>query len=221
MHPLLIPEKVAKVADMEGVSASATIGPVTMPPPGGLPPEHLRQLAEARHRAAKVRRAAFVATLDGWSIGLFGALTFLCGLFSWIGLVLGGIMLGVALVELRGARRLRRLDPDAARTLGFNQIVLGSALLAYAIYSLWGVFRDRSALLDQLAVNAPELAGMGSLQTLARAIGILIYGTLAAVAIFGQGATAWYYFSRRRHINAYLRDTPHWIIDAHRAGMPL
>jgi hypothetical protein len=216
---------VVKVADMKDVTAA----PVIVPSPhvlgaAGVSPENLRQLAEARQRAVKIRRAAFVATLDGWSVGLFGALTFLCGLFSWIGLLLGAIMLGVAWVELRGVRRLRRLDSDAATTLGFNQIVLGGALLAYAIYGLWGVFHDRSALLDQLVGSAPELAAMpemGSLQTLARVIGILIYGTLAAVAIFGQGATAWYYFSRRRHIDAYLRDTPPWIIDAHRAGMPL
>ena len=190
------------------------------PPPPGLSPEHLWQLGEARRRATKIRRAVAVATFDGWATGIFGALTFLCGIFSWIGLVLGAAMLGVAYVEFRGARRLRQLDPAAAKSLGMNQIALGLALLTYAAYSLWNVFHARSLVVDQL-LNAPELGGLGSLESLARLIGVLIYGTLAAVAVFGQGGTAWYYFSRRRHVEAYLRETPPWILAAHRAGMPL
>jgi hypothetical protein len=61
----------------------------------------------------------------------------------------------------------------------------------------------------------------GSIDSLARLLGVLVYGTLAAVAIFGQGGTALYYFTRRKHVEAYLRETPQWILDAQRAGMPM
>jgi hypothetical protein len=209
------------------VTAVSSIPPIpvapTQSPPQAMPglsPEHLWQLGEARRRGAKIRRAVSVATFDGWATGLFGALTFICGIFSWIGLVLGAAMLTVAYVEFRGARRLRQLDASAAASLGWNQVALGSALLIYAAYSLWNVFYSHSLVVDQL-LNTPELGGMGSIESLARLIGVLIYGTLAAVAIFGQGGTAWYYFSRRKHVEAYLRETPQWILDAQRAGMPM
>ena len=52
-------------------------------------------------------------------------------------------------------------------------------------------------------------------------IGWVMYGTLAAVAIFVQGGTALYYLSRRRLIEQYLRETPAWIVQAQRAGMPM
>ena len=193
-------------------------------PPPGLSPEHFAQLAEARRRAKKIRRAASVATFDGWATGIFGGLTFFVGLiaFSWIGIVLGAAMLIVAWVEFRGAKQLKQLDPDAANALAINQLVLGGALLLYAIFSLWNVFHGPNSISEQIA-NSPELtqAGLGSIESLARMIGVLIYGTLAAVAIFGQGGTALYYFTRRAHIEAYRRETPQWILDAQRAGMPM
>jgi hypothetical protein len=188
----------------------------------GLAPEHLHQLAEARQRAKPIRRAVTVATFDGWATAIFGGLTFLFGIFSWIGVLLGAAMLAIAFVEFRGAKRLRQLDATAPASLGINQLALGGALLMYAAFSLWNVFHGGGYLSEQLG-NSPEHSqmGLGSIESLARSIGVLIYGTLAAVAVFGQGGTALYYFTRRKHVEAYLRDTPPWIVDAHRAGMPL
>ena len=39
--------------------------------------EHLQQITFARLQGAKIRRAATVATLDGWTTGIFAALTLL------------------------------------------------------------------------------------------------------------------------------------------------
>lgn len=52
-------------------------------------------------------------------------------------------------------------------------------------------------------------------------IGWLIYGTLAAVAIFVQGGTALFYHSRRKYIEAYVNETPAWIVQAQRAGLSM
>lgn len=101
-----------------------------------LSPEQLTELAAARARSKKIRRAITVATLDGWATAIFAALTFLGGLFHWLGFVLGGAMAIVAYVEFTGAHRLRTLDVTAPRALALNQIFLGSVLLLYAIYSL-------------------------------------------------------------------------------------
>src|SRR4051812_34183815 len=144
--------------------------PATPAPPPGLSPEHFAQLAEARRRAKKIRRAASVASFDGWATGIFGGLTFFVGLvsFSWIGIVLGAAMLIIAWIEFRGARQLRQLDPNAATSLALNQVVFGAALLLYAIFNLWSVARGQNYLSDQLA-NSPELAqaGLGSINDLA------------------------------------------------------
>ena len=172
-------------------------------------------------RAKRVRRAIGVAKLDGWATAVFAGLTLIGGLFHWIGLVLGLGMAIVAIVEFIGAARLRRLDASAARMLAMNQVFLGAMLLAYAIYSLWAMTTRTTYITTQLSSH-PELAHIGvEVEALAKLIGWVIYGTLAAVAIVVQGGTAMFYLSRRKHVEAYMRDTPAWIVQAQRAGLPM
>src|SRR6185503_12458299 len=77
----------------------------------GLTPDQLRQIADARLRSKKIRKGVSVAMFDGWTVGLFGGLTLLFGMFSPVGALLGAGMIAVAYVELRGAKRMRLLDP--------------------------------------------------------------------------------------------------------------
>ena len=187
----------------------------------GLTPDQLKQIADARLRSKKIRSGVSVAMFDGWTVGLFGGLTLLGGMISLspIALLLGGGMIAVAYVEIRGAKRMRLLDPQAPRTLAWNQVVLGGMLLAYAIFSLWLIYTGRTEMQTEIA-KYPELTDVvGDLDRLSKLIGLLVYGTLMSVAIFGQGGTALFYLSRKKHIEAYLRDTPPWIIDAQRSGM--
>jgi hypothetical protein len=44
---------------------------------------------------------------------------------------------------------------------------------------------------------------------------------VAAVAIFVEGGMALFHFSRRKVVEAYIRETPQWIVEAQRAGVPL
>ncbi len=78
-------------------------------------PEQLRQLAEARRLAAKIRRAASYAYFDFWGIAVFAGLTLAGSLlsFSWPGFLLGVVMAIVAYVEFHGARDLKLLDESA------------------------------------------------------------------------------------------------------------
>jgi len=91
--------------------------------------EHLRQLAAARKAARKLRRAITVASFDGWTVGVFAALTLLTGLTDPSGLLMGAGMGAVAFVELRAASRLRRLETGVTRTLGFNQLALAGIFI--------------------------------------------------------------------------------------------
>ena len=198
------------------VAPAPTPAGATIP---GLTPDQLKQIADARLRSKKIRKGVSVAMFDGWTVGLFGGLTLLFGMFSIVGALLGAGMLAVAYVELRGAKRMRLLDPQAPRLLAWNQVVLGGMLLAYASYSLWTIYTGRTDLQEQIA-KYPELTDvMGDMDRLAKLMGLLVYGTLMSVAIFGQGGTALFYLSRKKHIEAYLRETPSWIVAAQRSGM--
>jgi hypothetical protein len=37
--------------------------------------------------------------------------------------------------------------------------------------------------------------------------------------VAGPGALAWYYFSRAKHVRAYVERTPGWIVEMQRAGV--
>jgi hypothetical protein len=186
-----------------------------------LSPENLHQLHLARTAMRKVRRAAAVATIDGWTIGTFGVLTALVGLFDVTGVVMGLGMVAIACVELRGAARLRRLEAPAAAALGWNQIALGTLLLAYAVWRLTVVMRGGGEY-AAIAASDPQIGRMlEPFEGLTRLVLQTVYGTLIAVAVFGQGSMALYYFTRRAHVRSYLSQTPPWIIEMQRAGVSL
>jgi len=186
-----------------------------------LAPEQLRDLADARKRSKPIRSAITVAKFDGITVALFGGLTFLSVAFGSIwGLILGAGMCTIAYIELQGAQRLRRLDVTAPKTLALNQVCLGLLLLSYAIYSIFTAGASIDATLKEAGPDVTNMFG-NDIKSLTQLITFLVYGTLAAVAIFGQGGTALYYLSRRKYIEAYLAQTPPWIIQAQQAGMPM
>jgi hypothetical protein len=183
-----------------------------------LSPEHLQQMQDARLRAKKVRRCIAVANFDGWSVGIFGALTLLFGMFSVVGWVLGGGMLAVAHIELSTIPALKRLESRALRRLGWNQLALGSLLLGYAGWSLYAAMFGPDPLASTIA-QAPEAAEMlAPYSGMARMISAAIYICLAGIAIFAQGGTALYYFSREKYIRAYREQTPAWIVEFQQGG---
>jgi hypothetical protein len=73
-----------------------------------------------------------------------------------------------------------------------------------------------------MLANTPELAEyqdlIGNMSTL---IFTCLYGSVMLVAIIGPGLTALYYFSRKKYLQAYVANTPQWILDLQRAGMQL
>ncbi len=61
------------------------------------------------------------------------------------------------------------------------------------------------------------MAGMlGSIEQLQTIVTLAVYGSVILFSIIFQGGTAWYYFTRSRHIRAYISETPQWIIDLQR-----
>lgn len=189
------------------------------PPP--LSAEHLQQLAAARTAAGKIRRAAVIANVDGVSIAVFAALTCLGSVGSVPGMLLGGGMGLVAAVELRNAGRLRLLQPQAARTLGLNQLALAAMLILYASWCIYAELTGPGAYASIKAADAQVATMLGPIEELTRLIVLAVYAGVIAVALLAQGGLAVFYFSRVKHIRAYLTQTPDWILQMQRAGVSL
>jgi hypothetical protein len=183
-----------------------------------LTPDHLRQLSAAQALGKKLARAVTVALFDGWSIAAFATLTFLFGLGSIPGMLVGAGMGGIAYFELRGARGLRRLDPRAARTLGFNQCALASLLIGYA---LWSIVRELTGTGEYaaLAASDPQLGeALKPIEALTRMLSLAVNFGLIVLSLIAQGSLAAYYFSRVRYIRSYVEQTPAWIVAVQKSG---
>ena len=186
---------------------------------GGPPsPEHLRELELARKRFRKIRRAVGVAMFNGWTIGLFAALSLVIGLFSLTSLLIGMALGVVAYNELNGAKMLRRLDTRAPGRLALGQLGLCGVLIAYALWSIYSLQTGPSPYEAALAAGGQATAIVGSIEQFEKMITFAVYGGLIVGSLLFQGGTAWYYFSRAKHIRAYATQTPAWIIELERTG---
>ena len=200
---------------------------MTQPPPLNLAspavtapsPQHLEQIAAAKKRGRTIQRCASVANLSGWTIAVFGALTFITSIGSIVGMALGIAMCVLSHFEFKGGKEIRRLDPTAPRRLAMNQLILGAAVLVYSVASLWIALHQPSEIDQALGKEAQLSSMVGSIHDMERMIYVALYSGMVAAAIIGCGGTAIYYARRKTFIERYLRETPSWIVDLQRAGM--
>ena len=168
----------------------------------------------------KIDRAIAVATFNGWSIGFFAALSalFLPLSFSLLGLLITLGLAAVAYHEFKGRRLLRALDVSGPRLLGFNQIGLGAVIVVYCLWNLVAELAGPGAYAQTIGEH-PELAEvLGSTEGLYRLIVVLVYGAVIVLTIPYQALMAWYYFSRGKHMESYISQTPDWVTDLERAA---
>ncbi len=175
---------------------------------GGLSVEQRAQLQAGRARLGPIERAVRWSTLTFWSLGVFGALSVLWGLVSGAGgVVMGAVLLAVAWNERRGRDRLRSLDPQGARILGWNQVVLAGVL---TVYLGWTIVRARTAPspsvreLEQLVGMDPGL--VAELTTTA-------YGAVIVIVDIVQAAMARFHFRREGLAEALRREAPEWVLE--------
>jgi hypothetical protein len=192
---------------------------IPSPSDGLLLPEHERALLAANERAKAVYRAASVASFNAWSIGLIAVLSLPFALFSLPSLAVEAGLALIAYNEFRGRSRLRRFDPTASRLLGWNQLGLMALMLLYSLWSIGSAIAGPSPYEAELRAH-PELASLGSIDQLYLAVTLAVYGGVCIATIVCQGLNAWYYFTRGRHVRAYLAETPAWVVDLHRAMSP-
>jgi hypothetical protein len=181
-----------------------------MDAPQTLSPEQREALEDARKRAAGFLGAAKVATFNGWSIGFFAACTIPFAFGSLTALILGVGMAVVARNEFKGRGMLRRIDPEGARFLGRNQVGFMALIVAYCLWSMYGAYAHPDPAIQQQL----DLIGVGA--DTVRQFTIIVYVAVIAATLVFQGLNARYYFARVGRIDAYLRDTPDWIVELQR-----
>lgn len=190
--------------------------PEAVAPAGPLSPAHIAQLNEARARSRKVRRAAAVAAVSGWTLAFFAGITLLFAVFGdLVSLILGVALAVCATCELRGGAALRRLDPRAAKRLAVNQLVLGVIIVAYSGWSLNSALHDPKLASLSGGSGDPQIDQTIQQITMAATWGL--YGTLAIFGVLGPGLTAWYYASRGAVVRRFISQTPAWVVETMRA----
>jgi hypothetical protein len=178
-----------------------------------------QQVADANVRARKIRSAAGVAKFNAWSTAIVAVLaapfafTSLSGLFVAVGLSI------VAFNEFRGRRLLLNFDPRGPTLLGWIQIGFLALIVVYCVWMLVTGLTGSSSFAAELQANPElrEVLGSGEeLDQIYKLVVVAVYGSVIVLSVIYQGANAYYYFSRRKYLSAYLRDTPGWVVDLQR-----
>lgn len=141
-------------------------------------------------------------------------------MFVWLSttsLVAGLALTGLAYNEFRGRRQIKQLDPLGPRTLGINQLVCCLLIALYCGLQLYKTIFGPGTYAQAIEDN-PEIASMlEPMADLLQTATIATYLLVFVVGVAAQAATAWYYFSRKKHLDAYLQQTPGWVLDLDRA----
>jgi len=189
---------------------------------GPLTAQHHRELAQARQSAKAIEKAARVAAFNGWATTIVALLSAPFAFFSLSGaLVFIGLSV-VAYNELRGRTRLVQFDRSAATFLGWNQLALLAIIVTYCLWAIQSNLNEAKSVTAEISAYSDLESVLGSpeqIEKLARDIVFLFYGSVIATSVVFQGLTAFYYFSRRKHIDAYVADTPEWIRQLQSGGL--
>ena len=178
-----------------------------------------RELAAAREGLKKIHNAAKVAAFNGWSFGIAAVLSAPFSLGSLAGVLL---TLGLAIVsynEFRGRRRLLQFDPSAASMLGWNQLFLLVMVVGYCAWMLFAGLVGDNSIAAQLEAQPELRQALGSLddvEGLYQMLVIALYGSVTVACVLFQGLNALYYFTRRKYVEAYVQDTPEWLLEVQR-----
>lgn len=189
---------------------------------GPLKREHHEQLALANQRAKKIRRAAGVAAFNGWAMAICAVISAPFALFSFVGLLITVSLALLAANEFRGRKGLLRFDLKAPEALAWNQLALLTIIVLYCAWTLYTSLSGGGALANELKAY-PELSSsldsVGGIDQLVTGVVVAVYGSVIVLSIIFQGLNAFYYFSCRKHIEAYVNETPEWIIELQRSSV--
>jgi hypothetical protein len=196
------------------------VSAATLFPPSASPlsAEHHHELALAHDRARKIRKAARVASMNGWFTAIVAACSVPFAFYDVTGFVMMVGMSIVAYNEFRGRKRLLAFDPSGATLLGNNQIGLMALISGYCLWMMYGGLTTTNPIAQ--VTSTPELqqvlGSVGNIDDLYQGLVVIFYATVIVLTVVFQGINAIYYYTRRRHVEEYVRETPAWVIDLQR-----
>ncbi len=166
-------------------------------------------LVSAAELRRPLARAARTGAGNGLGYAIFGGLSIAFAVMSWdfIGLALGGVLLGVGLSERAQATRLLGGDRRAPLLLARGELVLLGALVLYALLGFLMPPVGIDELQRQIGSNK---AFAIDVRRMAKLISTAWYGTVLATALLYQGGMARYFLRRRSDVARYLDEVPDW-----------
>jgi hypothetical protein len=191
------------------------------PPASPLDESQFALVQEAARTYTPIKRAARTALGSSIVTLLIGAsaVPFLLIWPSFSGLLITVGLGVIGAVEFLGYRKLRKADPAAARFLATNQLAFLGLIVFYCLLQMLGFSLEDA----KAAALSPEVrAQLGAAPDVARAIDrdierwapLVTYGFYSLVmvlSLFFQGGMAYYYFTRRKFLEAFRRQTPPWV----------
>jgi len=183
---------------------------------------HFEQLERAAKLAKPVEKAVRYAQFSGWMTLLAGASSLPFAIGNLPMMIFALIVAGIGTRELTIGRTLRVLDMTAPKRLAINQVLLGSAVCAYAIFMLLSVpgegMVESAMKSDPMMQSTPEIGGMmNDMIQLEQVATAMMYVLMIVLAIVMQGGTALYYLLKGRRLKSLHRQTPQWVVDVYRA----
>ena len=201
--------------------AAGGSSPAAPPPASPLDESQFALVQEAARIYKPIKRAAWTALGSSIVTLMIGAVAvpfvLIWPSFSDILITVGLCVIGV--VEFLGHRKLVRADLSAARFLATNQLAFLGLIVIYCLIQILTFSPEEM----KAAALSPEVrAQLGAMPEMARAIdrdieqwGPLVtygfYSLVIVLSFFFQGGLAYYYFTRRKFLEAFQHQTPPWV----------
>ncbi len=170
----------------------------------------IRQAITARRPAQRAARIATRSALSILACGIAGIpITFFS--FSLTNVVITVTLCLIGYLEYCGGRKMSRAEPSAASHLGWNQVIFISLICLYCIDQILQA-SPAHYLSPELRSQLSQIAGLTN--DIDALVMVAVYGFYSLVILLSislQGCLAWYYFSKRKQLEAIQRATPPWI----------
>jgi len=204
----------------KGVALASARSPVAEPA-SPLDESHFQLLRQVTEGRRPIRNAARTARISAITILVIGAVSTPLLLLSpsWQGLFAVAGIWAIGVFEYIGSQRMRQGLPSAAAFLGRNQLAFIALIVVYCVLQMLSFSGARAR--DELI--SPELQSQlamlpGLEHDIDSQLGfwapIVTYGFYSLVIVLSlavQGSLAFYYFTRKRHLEMLAHHTPAWI----------
>jgi hypothetical protein len=201
--------------------AAGGSSPAAAPPASPLDESQFALVQEAARIYKPIKRTAWIALGSSIVTLLIGAVAVPVTLFwpSFPGVLITVGLCVIGVVEFLGYRKLVQADPSAARFLATNQLAFLGLIVVYCLIQMLSFSPEE---MKAAALSPETRAQLAAMPEMARAIdsdieqwGPLVtygfYSLVIVLSVFFQGGLAYYYFTRRKFLEAFLRQVPPWV----------